>query len=378
MEDKILPVNPEEPIPTPEILPGRPILSKTLITVLLIVILGLVGIIIFLFRRSAAVTTVKTIQPEQKIITSISELPTITPTSTPWNTYTDTEAGFSLQYPPSVLLDAKTEEASGSVLLISADKLSSIPEDLPQLMGRNDVLKQKEDLLKNGGDDQVRVGTLNGQLGMTLAQFEICSVILTRSLTFYPGQYRVIISLAGAKNAIMDSMPDFFTVDAANCGTKRIWNQDKISTFGQTLARKKGRGAGQEWYDTFDAIIKTVTLTASQGTPTVSATPVAGDWLTYKNFTNGFEISYPKSYKALDGKSDLSGYPNGIVLIYSGGQAYDVVVEVWNTKSEYESNYASRLSDLTVVKSKDKFITIFNNTSSPENKKIISSLKLSP
>ncbi len=238
-------------------------------------------------------------------------------------------------------------------------------------MGRKDALLQKEQLLKGEAGD-VKIGSLYGSLGMTLAQFEMCSVILTRSITFYPGDFRVIISLAGPKAAIMDSMPDFFTVDEANCGTKRIWNQDKIATFEQTLAAKKGQGAGQDWYDTFDAIVKTITLTA----PSVTA-PLT-DLSTYKNEKYGFEISYPKSYKALDDAENLYGYPHGIVLLYEGGQAYDVVIEVWDTKAAYESNYSSRLSDVTVVESNGKFITLLNNTQSPDNEKIIASFKLLP
>ncbi len=97
---------------------------------------------------------------------------------------------------------------------------------------------------------------------------------------------------------------------------------------------------------------------------------------TFKNDKYDFEISYPKQFKILNSEDDLSAYPNGVLLLYSGGQAYDVVIEVWDTKAKYESEYASRLSDLTVIESGSKFITLLDNIKTPESKKIIESFKL--
>lgn len=341
------------------------------ILLILIVVIVLAGVGFLFLKNSNKPLTQK---PLNKTAQALPEL----------KTYTHTEAGFSLKYPTSVLLDAETEGATQPILSVSAQKLSDIPEDLPSFMGRSDALKQKADLSKGGGTT-VKIGSLNGQVDTHLSQFEICSVLLTRSLTFYPGDYRVIISLAGPKEAIIKSMPEFFTTNPTNCGTKQVWNQDKVSSFESTLAQKKGQGVGQDWYDTFDAIVKTITLTTSGNTvsvpsnttPTPSST-LPPDWSAYKNTKYGFEISYPKTFKTLIDKDSLSGYPNGVALLYTGGQAYDIVIELWNTKAEYESNYSSRVSDLTVVKSGDKFITLLDNTKSPENKKIIDSFKLLP
>jgi hypothetical protein len=293
-----------------------------------------------------------------------------------WKTYTNSNAGFSLKYPPSVLLENQKGGIDQSTLFISAEKLSDIPEDLPSLMGRNDALASKALLESGKGVSTVKIGNLYGAIGAKLSQFEICSVILSRSLTFYPGEYRVIISLAGPEAAIMDSMPEFFTVDEKNCGKNRMWDQNNKNSFLDVLAKKQGKGAAQEWYDTFDAIVKTVTLiTPASPSPTAAATP-ASDLLTYKNFQYGFEISYPKTYQPLTAKSDLSGYPNGVLLLYTGGQAYDVVVEVWSTKAAYETAYGPRVKDLTVLESGGKFITALDNTSTSENKEVIKTFKL--
>lgn len=346
--------------------------GSILVIFLFVVVIALAGGAFILFRKTGPIT-----QPTQNTATK-------TENSLPeWKTYTNAEAGFSLKYPTTVLLEADNKGAAQPILSVNAEKLSDIPEDLPSLMGRTDALKEKALLVKGGGETTVKIGSLYGNLGMTLSRFEVCSVILNRTLTFYPGDYRVIISLAGPEKEIMDSMPEFFMVDPANCGDKKVWNRNNLNNFEKTLANKKGAGMGQEWYDDFDAIVKTVTLTtpsvaASKPSPTAQPKSIPAGWLTYKNFANGFEISYPTNYQALDNKDALSAYPHGIILLYTGGQAYDVIIETWNTKDQYESIYASRLSDITVLKSNGKFITLLDDTHSPDNKKIIETFKLLP
>lgn len=133
---------------------------------------------------------------------------------------------------------------------------------------------------------------------------------------------------------------------------------------------------------------KATDKTAALTTPTVQPTSpstfqptpvptnsVPAGWSTYKNDAYGFEISYPAPYKAQSSKDDLYGYPKGVVLLYSGGQAYDIVIEVWNSQKEYEDEYQARVSELTVFKSGAKFITVLDNTGTPENKEIIKSFK---
>lgn len=302
-----------------------------------------------------------------RFLQQLSALPQ-TPNTTNWQTYTNAQAGFRLQYPSSVFLNNTTQSDKQLTLSVSVDKLSDIPEDLPMLMGRNDALNEKARLTKGQGENLVKIGPLYGQVENVLAQFEVCSVLFTRKVTFYPGDYRVIVSLAGPKAPMVAAMPDFFTIDKANCGTQKVWNQGKIGTFLATLEKKMGKGIAQQWYDTFQGIVQTITFT----TPINAATNMS----TYTNNTYGFTISYPNSYKALDDANNLYGYPHGIVLLYSGGQAYDVVIESWNTQAEYENAYSSRMPDVTVVKSNGKFITLLDNTKSAENKQIIASFKL--
>ncbi len=120
----------------------------------------------------------------------------------------------------------------------------------------------------------------------------------------------------------------------------------------------------------------TPTVTATV-TPTIAKVKIPKGWETYKNALYGFEISFPKSFKALDSANDLYGYPNGVALIYGGSQAYDVVIEVWNTEAQYKQKYANQLSQVTVFKlSTGKFLTLFNNTQEAVNQQIIGTFTL--
>jgi len=81
-----------------------------------------------------------------------------------------------------------------------------------------------------------------------------------RSVAFYPGEYRVIVSLAGPKESIISAMPEFFKVDSVNCGDEKVWDLDKMDEFRTTLEKGEGKGAAQEWFDTFEKIISSFKL----------------------------------------------------------------------------------------------------------------------
>ena len=127
---------------------------------------------------------------------------------------------------------------------------------------------------------------------------------------------------------------------------------------------------------------KQVTLpsTTPVVTPVVTSTPAAtpdetANWKIYTNTLYGFEIKYPPNFQALTDKNNLYGWPKAVVLFYSGGQSYDLPVEVWNTEAEYKAKYQDT-SNLTVYKTKDgRFITLINTNKDPEVDKIISTFK---
>ena len=117
---------------------------------------------------------------------------------------------------------------------------------------------------------------------------------------------------------------------------------------------------------------------AESFTPTPSSTPtpnIPSGWKTYNNEKYGFEISYPSNYKALTDQENLYGWPNGIVLIYGGGQSYDLVIEYWNTQSGYENKYKNQ-SNITIKKIGDVYISLLNTNFEPEVDEIIKTFKI--
>lgn len=349
------------------------VLGKIVVFALVVVILLLVGVIVILFsQRSQPITSVITPTPANTALTTLTPTPSESLLVTPEiKTYTNSDAGFSFSYPSTIVLNDESQNSNKIMLFTNVDKLTDIPEDLPMSMGRIDALKEKERLSKGEGDELVKIGSLNGQIDTTFAQLDVCSVMFVRTVTFFPGEYRVKLVLAAPKARIFAEMSEYFKIDQANCGPGQVWDLNKVNGFEVKLKDKHGSGVAQEWYDAFEPIVQSISLM-----PPSNAIPA--DWTTYKNDSYGFEVSYPKPYRVLDDKENLYGYPHGVALIYAGGQAYDIQIEVWDTKAEYEKAYEGRLSDLTIIESGGKFITLLNNTLEPENKKIIATLKLSP
>lgn len=354
----------------------KPNTSKVVIFVLIIIVIALLILVAYLFRNTSFVLLPS--EKEQQEQAALTE-PPITPTApiTPpisaysdWETYTDPTLGFTFKYPKSVLLNSEVKNAKQLVLSVVVDKISQIPEDLPLGMGRGDVLLEKTRISKGEGENIIKFGNTNAEVTTISSQYEVCSVLFIKKISFFSGDYHITITLHAPKDQIVSEMPEYFTLDNNNC-SGQIWNQDKLPDFAIAVKNNQSVGMAKQWQDALTGIIDTMNLVS----PTTAQAPKTGT--VYKNSEYGFELSYPTGFKVLTDSDNLSGYPHGVALVYSGGQAYNVVIEVWDTESAYKSNYSTRLADVTVLQNGGKFITIFNNTLESQNKQIINSVKIS-
>lgn len=103
----------------------------------------------------------------------------------------------------------------------------------------------------------------------------------------------------------------------------------------------------------------------------VPTTSTKAGWQIYQNDQYGFSLSYPPQFQALTDAQNLYGWPNAVVLFYSGGQSYDLPVEVWNSQAEYETKYPAGMANLTVKQVGNKYITLVNSNFSPVVDEII-------
>jgi len=79
-------------------------------------------------------------------------------------------------------------------------------------------------------------------------------------LYFFNDDNQILISLSGPEDMIVETMPDYFTTDPANCGEQKIWDFEKQAQFYNDLAAGSGSVVAQEWFDTFDKIVKTIEI----------------------------------------------------------------------------------------------------------------------
>lgn len=99
------------------------------------------------------------------------------------------------------------------------------------------------------------------------------------------------------------------------------------------------------------------------------------EWQVYTNTEYGFEISYPSSYEVLTDEENLYGWPHAVALLYNGGQAYDIVIEVWDSEEEYREIYGER-QGLFVYEKADQVITVTDHTLEIQNADVVDSFKL--
>lgn len=98
-----------------------------------------------------------------------------------------------------------------------------------------------------------------------------------------------------------------------------------------------------------------------------------GELQTYVNEQFGFSFSYPKKYRAT---VDKTGWPKAVVILYDGGQSYNLVVEVAQSAAEYQDlNVTNGIGETIVKSEEDLFIVMRNLNSDPEISQVIESFR---
>jgi len=182
-----------------------------------------------------------------------------------WKTFTNPEAKFTLKYPSNIVL--------GDNLSITSTKIDQLEDELPLQYGKQIALIDRQalnqgkygeniDFALEQSKKVIKIDNKYAKSFMVLARYEVCDVVFERKLIFYNNNYQVIISLVGDRGKIISSMPEYFTIDKVNCGEMKIWDFDNqaIDNFYQALIEHKGSEIVQNWYDTFDDIVKTIEI----------------------------------------------------------------------------------------------------------------------
>jgi len=190
----------------------------------------------------------------------------------PLQTFENREAGFSLEYPSTIGIDAGGNETPDKLTLsIAVQKV----EDLDAPLGNDrqtaalnmKALKKIEfgpdmDFLLQDSKRIFAIGTIYGKSFMTLGRFEVCSIVFDRSLIFYRNDYQVRLTLHAPATAMVESMPHYFTTDTANCGQEKVWDSQNNAQarFYADLTSGKASPLAEQWFTTFDRIVRSIGL----------------------------------------------------------------------------------------------------------------------
>ncbi len=319
----------------------------------MVLIVGLSGVAAGLLWSRTRNPAVDSGMPAPQMTPTVSPQPALRMNPGPdWRTYADATTGMTLRYPPSVSLNTAAVPSGNSLLSVSVEALSSIPEELPLGMGRNAALSDKSSLEQgsavNPGDftasnDAIRVGgKYNGRVSMVLSRFEVCSVLFIRTLVFYPGEYRVTLTLSGDIKSIQQDMPSFFMVDPANCGGQTVWNRQTRESFLTALAEGKGTGRGQDWYDSFDGIVSSIVFSDStkpEATPSGTASCESSDpsfCAIHTRIRTALEVKDYPTLISLQNPTQVTCISEGMFLAICEGQPDGAVKEGY-TLGYYQS-----------------------------------------
>ena len=223
-----------------------------------------------------------------------------------WKFYKDMDAGISFKYPHDVTMETMT----GSLpLAVSIQEV----EGMEGTMGLNEeTARTNMEALANGeyGEDvdwpleaskKVRnLGKVNAQEFMVLSRFEVCSVIFNRRVYFFHKDKQIIISLGIPTEKVTSSMPKYFETNEESCGDELVWNFDMQNQFYEDLANGSGSQAVQHWFDTFDAMLDTMSIEVNA--PLEVLNILEGKWTSMDDDKSKIEFTMVHKIDSYDGK----------------------------------------------------------------------------
>jgi len=110
--------------------------------------------------------------------------------------------------------------------------------------------------------------------------------------------------------------------------------------------------------------------------PTHQFPPAPDGWLTYINDSYGFYFHYPSQFEVLTDADSLNGWEKAVLLLYTGGQSYDVAVQVWDSLEEMEAFYGGEEERLHVYPLGAQILSVMSITNEAESDAIIESFTI--
>ena len=196
-----------------------------------------------------------------------------------WQKYSNLSAGISLKYPPNTIL-SNTKNPDKLNLSITMNNIDTY-EDGTLGYNKETAIKDQSSLEKGNfgetidwpleqsktvykiGANKAQQKQVNAKDFLVLGRFDVCDTVFERKLIFYNFGDQIIITLSAPKEKIISSMPQYFG-KTENCGSIIAWKNFNPPTsqdqFYQKLTNEQGSGVAQEWYDTFDKIVETISV----------------------------------------------------------------------------------------------------------------------
>jgi hypothetical protein len=195
-----------------------------------------------------------------------------------WKTYTNEkygfefkfqeEDGFQVKYQDGVTVNSSPKASMGELLGVEVDKMADIADE-PAGNTKENAYIDKAAIEKGdpsipfnwGVPESYKIINIPGAAAKelaTLQAFDICDVQFSKTAFIYKDDYRITLYWDYSGNEIVANNPDYFTLNAENCGDQKIWKEDSASTFYKDLLAGKTDSVSRKWASDFDQIIASV------------------------------------------------------------------------------------------------------------------------